>query len=101
MLRVEGPVVSQLQSIFLEDWLHTTGEVLNGDEQFPRSASAGEVQAQAVAASRTDQSSMAKLLYYMAIQAARRRILDRERLLRAGPPDPAGARRTRWRAAST
>jgi cardiolipin synthase len=74
MIRVEGPVVAQLQSIFMEDWVHTTGEVLNGDRQFPAVAAAGTMQAQAVAASRTDQSSMAKLLYYMAIQASRRRI---------------------------
>jgi cardiolipin synthase len=74
MIRVEGPVVSQLQSIFLEDWLHTTGEVLSGDGQFPPLVPIGDMQAQAVAASRADQSSMAKLLYYMAIQAARRRI---------------------------
>jgi cardiolipin synthase len=74
MMRVEGPVVAQLQSIFMEDWLHTTGEVLHGDGQFPPIPPAGDMLAQAVAASRTDQSSMAKLLYYMAIQAARRRI---------------------------
>ena len=72
--RVEGPVVAQLQAIFMEDWLLTTGEVLNGDRQFPRVAPAGAMLAQAVAASRTDQSSMAKLLVYMAIQAARERI---------------------------
>ena len=74
MIRVEGPVVAQLQSIFLEDWVHTTGGVLHGDAQFPRIEPAGDALAQAIAASRTDQSSMAKLLYYMAIQAARRRI---------------------------
>lgn len=74
MIRVEGPVVAQLQSIFLEDWVHTTGGVLNGNAQFPPIESAGDALAQAVSASRTDQSSMAKLLYYMAIQAARRRI---------------------------
>jgi cardiolipin synthase len=72
--RVEGPVVGQLQAIFMEDWLLTTGEVLNGDRQFPRVSSTGAILAQAVAASRTDQSSMAKLLVYMAIQAARERI---------------------------
>lgn len=72
--RVEGPVVAQLQAIFMEDWLLTTGEVLNGDRQFPGVGLAGGMLAQAVAASRTDQSSMAKLLVYMAIQAARKRI---------------------------
>jgi cardiolipin synthase len=74
MVRVEGPVVAQLQHIFFEDWVHTTGEVLNGSGQFPNIESAGDVLAQAISSSRTDQSSMAKLQYYMAIQAARHRI---------------------------
>jgi cardiolipin synthase A/B len=74
MVRVAGPVVAQLQRIFLEDWMHTTGEVLHGDAQFPAIAPAGTRSAQAVASSRTDQSSRAKLQFYMAIQAARERI---------------------------
>jgi cardiolipin synthase len=74
MVKVEGPVVAQLQSIFMEDWVHTTGEVLHGAKQFPPLPPAGEVLAQAIRASRSDPSSMAKLLYYMGIQAARRKI---------------------------
>ncbi|HVE65534.1 MAG TPA: phospholipase D-like domain-containing protein [Thermoanaerobaculia bacterium] len=74
MVQVEGPVVAQLQSIFMEDWVHTTGEVLHGERQFPPLPAAGEVLAQAIRSSRTDPSSMAKLLYYMGIQAARQRI---------------------------
>src|SRR6185295_14469862 len=74
MVRVEGPVVAQLQHVFFEDWVHTTGEVLHGKAQFPSIEPAGDMLAQAISSSRTDQSSMAKLQYYMAIQAARRRI---------------------------
>jgi len=74
MVRVEGPVVAQLQHVFFEDWVHTTGEVLHGSAQFPTIEPAGDVLAQAVSSSRTDQSSMAKLQYYMAIQAARHRV---------------------------
>ncbi|MEP6800688.1 MAG: phospholipase D-like domain-containing protein [Acidobacteriota bacterium] len=74
MIRVEGPVVAQLQHIFFEDWVHTTGEVLHGSAQFPEARAAGDMLAQAISSSRTDQSSMAKLQYYMAIQAARQRI---------------------------
>jgi cardiolipin synthase len=74
MVKVEGPVVAQLQSIFMEDWVHTTGEVLHGEKQFPQLPPAGEVLAQAIRASRSDPSSMAKLLYYMGIQAARKKI---------------------------
>ncbi len=73
-VRMEGTVVAQLQSVFLEDWMHTTGEVLNGDSQFPPQAQPGSAEAQVVASSGNDQSSMAKLLFYMAIQASRKRV---------------------------
>jgi cardiolipin synthase len=74
MIRVEGPVVAQLQHVFAQDWVHTTGEVLNGDRQFPPVAPAGTVRAQVIAAARADAISMSKLVLYMAIQAARRSI---------------------------
>ncbi len=43
--RVEGPVVTQLQAVFANDWAFTTGEVLRGEAWFPepRSASPGVV----------------------------------------------------------
>jgi cardiolipin synthase len=74
VVRVEGPVVAHVQRIFMEDWLHTTGEVLFGDAQFPPLPPVGDMLAQAVASSRTDQSSMAKLMLFMAIQTARKSI---------------------------
>jgi cardiolipin synthase len=74
MIEMAGPVVVQLQHVFAQDWIHTTGEVLNGDRQFPAVAPAGTLLAQAIAASRGDSISMSKLLLYMSIQAARRRI---------------------------
>jgi cardiolipin synthase A/B len=74
MIEVEGPVVPQLQQVFAQDWVHTTGEVLNGDRQYPRIAPAGDMEAQVIAASRADSISMSKLVLYMAIQASRKRI---------------------------
>jgi cardiolipin synthase len=74
MIEVEGPVVAQLQQVFARDWVYTTGEVLNGDRQYPRIAPAGDMVAQAIAASRADSISMSKLLLFMAIQAARERV---------------------------
>ena len=35
--RVEGPVVTQLQAVFANDWAFTTGEMLHGDAWFPES----------------------------------------------------------------
>ncbi len=34
--RLLGPVVQQLQAVFVEDWHFTTGELLAGDQWFPR-----------------------------------------------------------------
>lgn len=71
VVRLEGPVVLQLQRLFLENWLYTTGEFLDGEGQFPAAQMAGDMKAQAVGSSRTSQLSTAKLHYYMPIQAAR------------------------------
>ena len=72
VVRVEGPVVLQMQRLFLENWLYTTGEVSRRRGPVPGPAPAGTVKAQAVGSSRTSQLSLAKLHYYMPIQAARR-----------------------------
>jgi cardiolipin synthase len=74
MVEATGPVSAQMQSIFSEDWTFTTGEILAGDKFYPRIDPAGEVAAQAIKVSRGDSSSLAAMLYYMAIQSAHRSI---------------------------
>jgi cardiolipin synthase A/B len=71
VVRLEGPVVLQMQRLFLENWLYSTGEFLDGTAQFPVAEQVGRVKAQAVGSSRTSQLSLAKLHYYLPIQAAR------------------------------
>ncbi len=73
-VRVSGPVVAQMQAIFGEDWTYTTGEILAGNQFYPRLGPVGSVPSQAIKASRGDSSSLAKMLYYVAIQSAERRI---------------------------
>jgi len=46
--RVRGPVVTQLQEVFADDWLFTTGESLRGDAWFPKPDTAGQVLARGV-----------------------------------------------------
>ena len=46
--RVRGPVVTQLQEVFADDWLFTTGESLRGDAWFPKPEAAGQVLARGV-----------------------------------------------------
>lgn len=43
--RVKGPVVSQMQRIFVEDWHFCTGEWLKGDIWFPEQDTPGDVSA--------------------------------------------------------
>jgi cardiolipin synthase A/B len=73
-VRAAGPVAAQMQAVFSEDWTYTSGEVLAGDKVFPKVAPAGDTLAQAVKSSRGDLSSLAKMLYYVAIQSAQKSI---------------------------
>jgi cardiolipin synthase len=47
--QIEGPVVAQLQEVFADDWLFTTGESLRGDKWFPPLELAGPVIARGIA----------------------------------------------------
>lgn len=73
-VRVVGPVVAQMQAVFSEDWTYTTGEILAGEVFYPKLENEGNMQAQAIKASRGDSSSLAKMLYYVAIQSATKSI---------------------------
>jgi cardiolipin synthase len=73
-VRVTGPVVAQMQAIFSEDWTYTTGEILAGNLFYPTPSTTGTLQSQAIKSSQGDASSLPKMLYYMAIQAARKSI---------------------------
>ena len=73
-VRVEGPVAAQMQAIFSEDWVFTTGEILAGNDFYPQITPAGSIMAQGIKASRGDASSLAKMLYFVAIQSAKKTI---------------------------
>ncbi|MEX2470852.1 MAG: cardiolipin synthase [Gemmatimonadota bacterium] len=46
--RIEGPVVSEIQEAFAEDWTFTTGERLEGEAWFPALDSVGDVVARGI-----------------------------------------------------
>ena len=48
--RIEGPVVAQLQQVFVEDWAFCTSEVLSSDIWFPKLQEAGKVLARGISA---------------------------------------------------
>ncbi|WP_189456693.1 phospholipase D-like domain-containing protein [Cognatilysobacter bugurensis] len=68
--RVEGPVVAQLQAAFNDNWMKTTGEVLNGAAYFPPLAPVGDTPAHLFIASPAGGSESMHLMYLMAIAAA-------------------------------
>ena len=72
--RVEGPVVAHLQSTFAEDWLFTTGEVLEGERFFPPIPSAGTVVARGVADGPDEDFETIRWLLLGALATAERRV---------------------------
>lgn len=71
---VEGPVVAQMQSVFLDNWIKVSGEVLHGSDYFPLLAPAGNGRAQMFSSSPTGGSESMELMYLLAITAASRSI---------------------------
>ena len=72
--RVEGPVVGQMQSVFLDNWVKVTGEVLHGPAYFPDLSSPGKGQAQMFSSSPSGGSESMQLMYLLAISGALRSI---------------------------
>ena len=73
--RVEGPVVGQLQSAFMDNWLESTGFLLQGDDYFPEISDAGTQYAQAVISSPQEADEHAYMMYMLSIACATKEIL--------------------------
>ncbi|MGY1424605.1 phospholipase D-like domain-containing protein [Lysobacter sp. A289] len=72
--RVEGPVVGQIQAAFNDNWIKSTGEVLNGPKYFPALPPAGDIDAHMLTASPSGGSESMHLMYLMAIAASEQSI---------------------------
>jgi cardiolipin synthase A/B len=72
--RAEGPVVAQMQAVFMDNWIKVTGEVLHGVEYFPPLPKSGEAMAQMFSNSPEGGSESMQLMYLLAITAATRSI---------------------------
>ena len=72
--RIEGPAVAQMQAAFNDNWIKTTGEVLNGPAYFPELQPVGDVDAHLFIASPSGGSESMHLMYLMAIAASERSI---------------------------
>jgi cardiolipin synthase len=72
--RVEGPVVAQLQEVFADDWLFTTGEALRGEPWFPSLAPVGPVIARGISDGPDEDLDKLRWTLLAALAAARESI---------------------------
>jgi cardiolipin synthase A/B len=74
-VRVQGPVVNDVQAVFAENWLEQTSEPLLGAKYFPPQTPAGPVRAHMVSSSSPGGISRLELLYKIALASAQEEIL--------------------------
>ncbi len=72
--QVEGPVVAQMQAVFLDNWMKVKGEVLHGAPYFAELGTAGGSAAQMFSSSPTGGAESMQLMYLMSITSAARTI---------------------------
>ncbi len=71
---VEGPVVAQMQAVFIDNWIKVSGDVLHGPAYFPALAPAGNGWSQMFSSSPSGGAESMQLMYLLAITAASRTI---------------------------
>ena len=71
---VRGPVVAQMQSVFLDNWIKATGKVLHGPEYFPEIVPTGDGSAQVFSNSPSGGTESMELMYLLSITGAQRSI---------------------------
>ncbi|HEX4234377.1 MAG TPA: phospholipase D-like domain-containing protein [Caldimonas sp.] len=72
--RVEGPVVAQMQGVFMDNWIKTAGAVLHSAGYFPPIAPLAGGPAQVFSSSPSGGSASMELMYLLAITSANRTI---------------------------
>lgn len=72
--KVTGPVVGQMQAVFMDNWIKAKGQVLHSEHYFPELKSTGKLQTQMFSSSPSGGSDSMQLMYLMAITAASKTI---------------------------
>jgi cardiolipin synthase A/B len=72
--RLEGPAVAQMQAAFMDNWIKTSGKVLQGVEYFPPLAPTGDALAQVFTSSPSGGGDSMQLMYLLSITAAEHKI---------------------------
>jgi cardiolipin synthase len=73
--RVRGPVVAQMQAVFMVNWIKTRSSVEHTEHYFPDLEPAGDQLAQMFHSSPQEGSEDIRLMYLLSIAAAQKRIL--------------------------
>jgi len=73
-IRIEGPAVRPLQTGFAQNWLECTRELVTGPDFYPELEPAGKLALQTVMSSPETGASAARVMYCLAISAARESI---------------------------
>jgi cardiolipin synthase len=72
--KVEGPVVAQMQAVFMDNWTKVSGDVLHGERYFPALRAVGNGRAQVFSSSPSGGSESMHLMYLLSIAAATKSI---------------------------
>lgn len=72
--KVEGPVVAQMQAVFMDNWIKVSGDVLHGERYFPPLPPVGTGRAQMFSSSPSGGSESMHLMYLLSIAAATKTI---------------------------
>lgn len=75
MARFTGPVVRQIQIVFIQDWSYEVGELLSGDDLLPDLAPTGTIMAQIAPTGPTHDAATFRRIALAAIHSARHRII--------------------------
>jgi cardiolipin synthase A/B len=75
MARIQGPVVSDVQGVFAENWLECCGEILTGPATYKPHHPVGEVAAFAIKSSPSDRATVSRALFQTLIEGANGKVL--------------------------
>ena len=70
MARIEGPVVSDIQGVFAENWLECCGEILTGPDYFPDLKPCGETTAFVIKSSPSDRATASRVTFQLLLEGA-------------------------------
>jgi len=73
--RITGPIVAQIQSVFLDDWVFETGQDIAGREYFPPVDAAGEVTGHVVPTGPSHETQTFQRVLVAALGCAQRKII--------------------------